>query len=132
MATKIKVKNGPAVLTLEEVVIGSQMTPITIHLREETSPGSGIMQDMDLSNKAWAVHVKDNLKSDVEPDVEITAVARTPLTGGLMDLTLDGEETTKLLEKLYYGSVKIWPAGSPELGTTVMVIELPVKYEATR
>jgi len=132
MASKFKVKNGPGILTLEEVVIGSQMTPVAVHLRQETAPGSGIMQDMDLTNKEWACHVKDNLKADVQPDTEITAVARVPLTGGWMDLYLDGTKTATLREGTYYGSLKVWPTGSEELGDTVLVIELPLKYEATR
>lgn len=132
MAAKFKLKNGPAIITLEEVVIGSQMTPVAVHLRQETSPGSGVMVDMDLTNKTWECHVKDNLKGDVNPDTEITAVARLPLTSGWLDLLLDGTKTGTLKEQEYFASLKVWPTGSPELGDTLLILVLPLKYEATR
>lgn len=132
MAAKFKAKNGPAILELEEVVIGSQCTPIAVRLREETAPGSGVFADMDLTGKTLQCDVKDNLKNDINADAQFTVVPRTPLTSGWVDLYMDGTVTATLLQKTYYGSLKVWPTANPELGDTVLVIVMPVKYEATR
>lgn len=132
MAQKLKVNNGPGLLILQQITIGSQMTPLALHIVQETSPGSGIMEDMDLTDMTVACHVKDNLKRDVEPDMTVTVTMRQPLTGGWVDLNMDGTETAKGGERLYYGSVKVWPTANPELGVTVLRIEMPFVYEATR
>ena len=78
-------------------------------------------------------HVKDSPKNDVLPDCEFTVVKRDQITEpGWVDLTLDGTITGALIEKTFYSSVKIYPTGSPAQGTTVAVINMPVKWRATR
>jgi hypothetical protein len=134
MAQRIKIENGPAEVLLEECVIGSQVTPIAVHLEEETAPDSGVFADMDFTNKEFQCLVKLHPKEEDngEAIAAFAIVPRTPLTSGWLDMYLDGTATEAMVEKTYQASLKVWPAGSPELGDTMIVFELPMKYRATR
>lgn len=133
MGQRIKSKNGPSVLELQEVVIGSKLD-IAAKLRIETAPASGIFVDLDFTTKEFACHVKDNLKADTVPDAVFTCTPRGNGIGntGWIDLHMDGAETAKLSEREYFASLKVWPTGSPLEGDTFLVIVMPVKWEATR
>lgn len=133
MGQKIKANNGPALLTLQEVVIGSKLD-IAAKVRIETAPGSLVFVDVDFTTKEYACHVKDNLRNDVLPDVAFVCTPRGNAVGntGWIDLHLSGLETAKLSEREYHASLKIWPTGQPLEGDTFLVIVMPVKFEATR
>jgi hypothetical protein len=132
MATKIKIKNGPAQIEVEEVVIGSRFQ-VAFKVEQETGPNTGVFAAVNLTGYTLQAHVKDNLRNDTLPDVEFTITKRNQTTEtGWVDLLLDGTVTSSLSEKTYYASLKMWETGSPELGDTLAVITMPVKYEATR
>lgn len=130
MATKIKVKNGPAEISLEEVVIGDQVL-LGIFIEEETAPD--VFAAQDLTNYDVTAHVKDNLRNDTEPDFSFTVVKRNQVTErGWVDLTLLGTITSQFTEKEWFGSVRMAPTGTPAAGITVAVITMPAKFRATR
>lgn len=132
MASKIKIKNGPALVEVEEVVIGSRLA-VAFKVEQETGPNTGIYAALDLTGYDLECHVKDNLRGDVTPDVTFTITKRNQGTEpGWLDMLLTGTQTTTLSEKEYRASLKIWQTGSPELGDTLAVLVLPVKFQATR
>lgn len=132
MGKTFKVKNGPSVMELQEVVIGS-MLHIAVRIREETFAGSGILVPMNLDDRTLECHVKDSLKGDVTPDFEFLVIPRNQVTEeGWTDLYLMGDVTGNATEKTWYGSLKVWPTADPTAGVTVFVIHMPFKYEATR
>lgn len=129
MADRIMVPNGPDVLVLEEVIIGSQL-PVAVYVEQETAFQSGIFVPYDFTGVTLACDVRDNLRSD-QPEVSFDCVPRVA-EPGWVDLLLDGTGTAMLLDHEYRASLKVWPTGSPELGDTLLVIVMPMKYEATR
>ena len=129
MAT-INVRNGPTVIMLQEVVIGSLLS-IAVAITEESAPD--VFTPMDLTGMTVLAHIKDNPRLDVAPDFEFVVTKRDQVTErGWVNLVLDGTVTGVMAERQYQASVKVFETGSAELGTTVAVIVLPTKFRATR
>lgn len=128
MASTFKVKTGPSILALDEVVIGSQLL-IAVYLEEELT--AGVFTPMSLTGKTLLCQVKLTPRTEVSPDLTFTCVARA-LEPGWIDLSLTGTQTGTLSERTYEASLKIYPTDTPSAGDTAFVITMPMKYRATR
>ena len=132
MGTKVKVKNGPSILELEEVVIGSQLR-IALLCERQISEDPDVFEPLDFDTLEIQADIKDKLKDvDVDASFICTPRGNLPEDAGWVDLMLDGTVSGTLLEKIYEASVKVWPVGEPEHGDTLTIITMPLKYRATR
>lgn len=129
MADRIICPNGPDILVLEEVIIGSQLR-IAAYIEQETGFQTGIFNPYNFTGVTLACDVRDDLRSG-SPVASFTC---TPRVGqpGWVDLLLDGTATLALYDHDYKASLKVWPTSSPQLGDTLMVILMPMKFAGTR
>lgn len=129
MAQTATVKNGVSTLSLEEVVIGSQLR-IAVYFERLVSQSPDVYEPIDFTDKVLQADVKIRPSKEIVADTEFTCDIR--VDPGWVDLTLDGTATGLLLEKTYEGSLKVWPTDHPEQGDTILIIIMPMKYKATR
>lgn len=130
MPQEVKIPNGVPVFQLEEVIIGSQFK-FAVRFRRLISSDPDVFQDFDFTGMTLKADVKDKPAREVTADAEITCTARVP-NDGWVDFFMDGEMTGTLVEHDYEASFKVWPTGNEELGDTLCVLILPMKYLATR
>lgn len=128
MAT-VTYDNSVPVIRLTEVVIGSQFK-FAVFFERLISEDPDVFEPFDFTGMTLQADVKDRPSKDVLPDAQLTCVPR--VDPGWVDFSMDGDVTLTLLQKEYSASIKVWPTGSPELGDTLLVLILPMKYEATR
>lgn len=129
MAQTSKVMNGISILELEEIVIGSEFK-IAALFERLVSEDPDVYEPIDFTGMTIKADVKDRPSKEVEPDTTFVCVPRAE--AGWIDFSLDGTATGLLKQKTYYASVKVWPTDSPEKGDTLLVIQMPMKYKATR
>jgi hypothetical protein len=133
MGTTVKKKNGPTIVELQEVVIGSRLR-VSVKVEKEVT--EGVFSAMDFTGHDMTCHIKDNTRNDVQPDASFVATPRGSGVGdlGWVDLDIDGSTsgTGALSERDYEASLKVWPTGHEEDAETVVVIKMPVRYRATR
>lgn len=129
MAQKVSISNGVPIISLEEVVIGSQFK-FAIRFERLISENPDVFEPLDFTGMTLKADVKDKPSKDIEADAAFQCTPRND--DGWVDFLMDGEVTGALLAHTYQASVKIWPDGSPELGDTLLVFELPMVFKATR
>lgn len=129
MAQITKVPNAVPVIQLEEVVIGSQFK-FAVQFERLISENPDVFEALDFAGMTVVADIKDRPSRDIAADAALVCTPRN--VDGWVDFFMSGEVTGTLLEREYQASVKVFPTGSPELGDTLLVLLLPMKYLATR
>lgn len=129
MAQKILIPNGVPIISLEEVVIGSQFK-FAVRFERLISESPDVFEPFDFTNMELKADIKDKPTKEVVPDATFECTPRG--VDGWVDFLIDGTVTGLLLPREYDASFKVWPIGSPELGDTLLVFILPMVYKATR
>lgn len=129
MAQTIPVKNAVPVIAMEEIIIGSQFK-FALQFEKLISENPDVFEPFNFTGMTLKADIKNRPSKEIEADAEFVCTPR--VSGGWVDLFLNGTVSGTLTETTYYCSLKVWPTAFPEQGDTLLVITLPMKYKATR
>lgn len=123
---------GPTQVELDEVVAGSALV-FSFILEQEDPLNPCTYLPFDFTGYTLIGYVKKNV--NVDPEVaQLTLTVPGLLGAGWVDVFLGGDETTLLAADgkcTYHFSIKMYPTGDPDSGTTIMVGTFPVVRRAT-
>lgn len=129
----LKLNVGPTTAELDEVVSGSVLT-FSLMLEQEDPLNPCTYLPFDFTGYTVIGYVKKNVNIDPE-DAQFTITVPGTNGAGWIDVLLDGPDTASLYDT--YGkctfnfSIKIYPTGDPDNGTTILVGTFPVVRRAT-
>lgn len=129
MAQEVSISNGVPIISLEEVVIGSQFK-FAVRFERLISENPDVFAPLDFTGMTIKADVKDKPAKDILPDATFQCIPRND--DGWVDFLMTGEVTGALLPHGYEASVKVWPTPNPELGDTLLVFIIPMVFKATR
>lgn len=128
----LKLNVGPTHVELDEVVAGSILA-FSIMLEQEDPLNPCTYLPFDFTNYTVIGYVKKNVNVDPElAQLDITVPGANG--AGWIDAALDGSVTAALAENgkcTFHFSIKIYPTGNPDGGTTIVVGEFPIVRRAT-
>lgn len=128
----IKLNVGPTHVELDEVVAGSILA-FSIMIEQEDPLNPCTYLPFDFTGYTVIGYIKKNV--NIDPELAQFNITVPGANGaGWIDVSLDGSVTAALAESgkcTFHFSLKVFPTGDPEAGTTIVVGEFPIVKRAT-